>query len=544
MVVVPVLIVGGGPVGLTLALCLATRGIRCMLVERNTSTTAHPKMDMTNSRTMELFRRLGMAELLRKVAVPEDHPLDVLWLTSMTGYELHRFPYPSIIEWRALIRAQNNGSQPLEPPMRVSQVEIEPVLRMVNEQHELVDIHYGVAIEDLEQDGEGVTAKLKAQSGTMQTVRCRYLIGCDGGGSLVRERVGINVSGRWRILPRYTAHFRSDAAVLRRWGPAWHFQSNRGTLVSQNGTDVWSLHARFPEGVANDDVDPSALIEAFVGEPFLHQILLANAWSPHLVVADRYSQGRVFLAGDAVHQYSPTGGYGMNTGIADAYDLAWKLAATLRGFGGPTLLASYEVERRPVALRNREASGRHNDVRGQIARLFEPEIGSDAPAGSVARVRARAGIIALGNAENESRGLEYGYSYVDSPIICGERGIAAPSDPVQYVPSTVPGTRLPSVFLADGSALFDRLGPWLTLLAFDDSTAEAMSKAAERRDVPLAVLRIRERELVEIYEAPAVLVRPDQHVAWRGALPRDEDAAAQILDRVLGWDAHSRTTAL
>jgi 2-polyprenyl-6-methoxyphenol hydroxylase-like FAD-dependent oxidoreductase len=536
MLTVPVLVAGGGPVGLTLALCLASRGIRCMLVERNAATTSHPKMDMTNSRTMELFRRMSIAESLRKVAVPEDHPLDVLWLTSMTGYELHRFPYPSVVEWRSLIRSRNDGSQPLEPPMRVSQVEIEPVLKAANERHELVDVRYGVAIKDLEQTDESVTATLESQDGKAQVVRCQYLAGCDGGGSVVRSRLGVQVSGKWRILPRYTVHFRSEADVLRRRGLAWHFQSNRGTLVAQNGTDVWSLHARFPEGAANDDVDPSALIEAFVGESFSHRILLANAWAPHLVVADRYAHGRVFLAGDAVHQYSPTGGYGMNTGIADAFDLAWKLAATLLGFGGPELLASYEEERRPIALRNCEGSGRHNDVRAAIARLYEPTIGAEGPAGDAARARARAGIVALGNAENESRGLEYGYSYGDSSIVWSEPGIAAPDDPVEYAPTTVPGVRLPSVFLADGTAVFDRLGPWFTLLAFDDADATAVLTVAERRNVPLALLRIRERELAPVYEAPAVLVRPDQHVAWRGTLPRDERTAARIIDRVLGWD--------
>jgi 2-polyprenyl-6-methoxyphenol hydroxylase-like FAD-dependent oxidoreductase len=539
MPTLPVLIAGGGPVGLTLALCLASHGVRCMLVERNAATTTHPKMDMTNSRTMELFRRLRIAESLRKVAVPEDHPLDVLWLTAMTGYELHRFPYPSVVEWRNVIRSNNDGSQPLEPPMRVSQVEIEPVLKAACERHELVDVRYAVAIEDLEQDGQGVTATLRSRDGTVESVRCQYLAGCDGGGSVVRSRLGVQVSGRWKIIPRYTAHFQSDAAVLRRWGRAWHFQSSRGTLVSQNGTDVWSLHARFPEGATNDDVDPSALIEAFVGEPFPHRILIANAWAPHLVVADSYSQGRVFLAGDAVHQYSPTGGYGMNTGIADAFDLGWKLAATLHGFGGPALLASYEAERRPIALRNRDASGRHNDVRAEIAKLYDAQIGADGAAGEAARAKARLGIIALGNAENESRGIEYGYCYADSPIVSSERGVEVPSDPVEYVPTTTPGSRLPSVFLADGSALLDCLGPWFTLLVFDDGDAAAMLQAAQRRKVPLLLLKVRDdRDLAPIYQAPAVLVRPDQHVAWRGSLPRDETAAARIVDRSVGWDAH------
>ena len=535
MLTVPVLIAGGGPVGLTLALCLARLGIRCMLVERNPTTTSHPKMDMTNTRTMELFRRLGIAEQLRDVAVPRDHPLDVSWVTTMTGHELHRFSYSSVDEQRHAIRAANDGSQPLEPPMRVSQVEIEPVLRAANEAHPLVDIQFGTALEEVSQDGASVLASIRSSNGVTETVRCEYLAGCDGGNSVARTRSNITVSGRWRIMPRYTVHFRSEAYdLLRRWGLAWHYQSNRGTLVSQNGSDVWTLHARFPGSSAEDEVNPSELIERFVGQSFPHDVLVANAWAPHLVVADRYSEGRVLLAGDAVHQYIPTGGYGMNTGIADAFDLAWKLAATLHGFGGPELLAAYEAERRPIGLRNCEASERHNNVRVAIARLYEPEITSIDATGEAARARASAGIIALGNAENESRGIEYGYAYTDSPIVCSEHA-SPPTDPIKYVPTTVPGVRLPSVFLSDGTALFDRLGEWFTLLSFDDAPVEAMRIAAERRQVPLHILRIDEPELAPIYEAPAVLIRPDEHVAWRGTMPRDAREANAIISRALGW---------
>jgi 2-polyprenyl-6-methoxyphenol hydroxylase-like FAD-dependent oxidoreductase len=532
---VPVLIAGGGPVGLTLALCLAQRGVRCMLVERNSSTTAHPKMDMTNTRTMELFRSIGMAEKLRDVAVPRQHPLDVSWVTKMTGHQLHRFSYPSVTDSQAIIRASNDGSQPLEPPMRVSQVEIEPVLKAENEGRPLVDIQYGVALEDFSQDVDGVSAVLRRADGTTLDVRCEYLAGCDGGSSAVRERLHISGSGRWKIMPRYTVHFRSeDYRLLQRWGIAWHFQSNRGTLVSQNGRDVWTLHARFPEGIPPDQVNPSSLLEKFVGKTFEHDVLVANAWSPHLVVADRYAQGRVFLAGDAVHQFIPTGGYGMNTGIADAFDLAWKLAAVIRGFGGPELLNSYEAERRPIGVRNCDASARHNETRVAISRLYQPNVTAEGDEGEVARAAARDGIVAAGNAENESRGIEYGYAYTNSPVIWHD-GDDAPSDPLFYVPTTVPGVRLPSTFLRDGSALFERLGAWFTLLLFDDASPSAMGAAATDSGLPLTVMRVDERTLASIYQAPAVLVRPDHHVAWRGTLPKKLSDATAILARVTGW---------
>jgi len=537
MINVPVLIAGGGPVGLTLAICLSFRGVRCMLVERNGTTTTHPKMDRTNSRTMELFRVLGIADTLRQVAVPQDHPGDVSWITSMAGQELCRFRYPSVIEMRERIRAVNDGTQPLEPTMRVSQVEIEPVLKARAEQSPLADVRFGTALEDLEQDATGVTAVIRSSDGSTESVRCQFLAGCDGGNSTVRTRLDISMSGKWRIMPRYMVHFRSDARdILERWGRAWHHQSNRGTLISQNGHDIWTLHARFPDGVAPDEVNPSALIEGFAGCSFPHEILVANAWSPHLVVADSYRAGRVFLAGDAAHQYIPTGGYGMNTGVGDAFDLGWKLAAVVQGIGGSRLLDSYEAERRPIGQRNCEASQRHNDIRVAIAKLYGPLLHDKNTEDPQALDAVRDGIIALGDAENASNGIEYGYSYGTSPVICHEPGAILPDDPVIYRPTTIPGARLPSVFLDDGAALFDLLGPWFTLIVLEDGPAEVMMEAAARLSLPVKLLPVRDSTAAAVYRTPALLVRPDHHIAWRGALPLTFDEASSILSCIFGRD--------
>jgi 2-polyprenyl-6-methoxyphenol hydroxylase-like FAD-dependent oxidoreductase len=535
---VPVLIAGGGPVGMTLALELASRGIRNVLVERKPTTTAHPKMDITNGRTMELFRRLGLGSALRAVAVPEDHPFDVSWITTLTGHELHRFRYASPAQLRALSRQRNDGTASLEPPMRVSQVEIEPALKQAIERNPLVEVRFGVAFEAFQQDGEKITARLRAAEDRIETLSCRYLVGCDGGGSIVREQLGVALSGKSRIMPRFMAHFKSDARqILQRWGVTWHYQSNRGTLIAQDDRDTWTLQARFPDGLSPDEVNPSSLIEAFAGTSFDHRIIVANAWTPHLVVADHYGRGRVFLAGDAVHQYIPTGGYGMNTGIADAVDLGWKLAGVLQGFGGPLLLGSYEVERRPVGLRNCEAAEKHNDIRAAIARLYQPMLMEQGAVADEKRAIAGSAIAALGNAENECWGIELGYAYRDSPVIWHEAGNVAPDDPMIYVPTTVPGVRLPSVYLDDGSALFDHLGLWFTLIIFNGAPADAMVEAALERGVPLKVLRLIEPKCARLYQAPAVLVRPDQHVAWRGKVAAEPAAASRILSRVLGWDA-------
>jgi 2-polyprenyl-6-methoxyphenol hydroxylase-like FAD-dependent oxidoreductase len=534
---VPILIAGAGPVGMTLALWLARLGVQSMLIERNRETTKHPKMDITNVRSMELFRRLGIAQSLRVVAVPEAHCFDVAWVTTMAGHELHRFRYPSVIEKRAEIAHHNDGSQPLEPAMRVSQVVIEPALKRAIEANALVLCKFGTAFEDCTQDADGVTVVVRETvTGQAETIRCAYFAGCDGGASRVRSCLGIRLEGQARIAQRYMVHFRSSARdMLQRWGIAWHYQSPHGTLIAQDDVDHWTLHARPKPGDDLDRVDPSALLARFMGGYISSEILMANPWTPHLLVAQVYQQGRVFLAGDAAHQYIPTGGYGMNTGIGDACDLGWKLAALVRGFGGPGLLTAYNAERRPVGLRNRQASARHTDVRMAIAQayadagnaIYEP---SADPDGRRAALAAR--IAALGNAENESYGIELGYSYAQSPIVCTETDAEISDDPVRYVPTTAPGARLPSVLLADGSALFDRLGPWFTLIAFGAAPDAELVAAARRLGMPLAVVRIDQPDLEIIYRCQQLLVRPDQHVAWRGR--RAVAEANAIVARCLG----------
>jgi 2-polyprenyl-6-methoxyphenol hydroxylase-like FAD-dependent oxidoreductase len=244
-----VLIAGGGPVGLMLATVLGSYGIKTMLVERNLTTTRHPKMDITNGRSMELFRKFGLVDALRKAAVPEANPFDVAWVTTMSGHELHRFRYPSPIEARLNILERNDGTQSREPAMRVSQVEIEPVLKRAAEACRAVDVRFGMAFEDYREDADGVTATLRnSTTGETEEVRCAYLAGCDGGGSRVRDLLQIALDGTPRTALRFMVHFRSTARdVLQRWGIAWHYQSPLGTLIAQNDDDIWTLHARLEE---------------------------------------------------------------------------------------------------------------------------------------------------------------------------------------------------------------------------------------------------------------------------------------------------------
>ncbi len=529
----PVLIAGGGPVGMTCALALAQHGVRSTLFERNSKTTRHPKMDITNGRSLELFRRLGLAEKLRDVAVPRGHPLDVSWVTSMAGHELHRFRYPSPNEARALYAAANDGRQPLEPHMRVSQVVIEPVLKAAVMAEPLIESHWGVAVEGLAQDTDGVTLIVRDRAtDQVRQVRGWYLVGCDGGGSVVRQAVGIGLEGQHAVANRFMIHFRSRAQdVLQRFGIAWHYQSPKGTLIAQDDREVYTLHARFPDGMDTSNVDPLPTLFAALGTEIEAEILVANPWTPHLLVAERYREGRIFLAGDAAHQYIPTGGYGMNTGIGDAVGIAWQLAAAVQGWGGPALLNAYEAERRPVGLINRDWSERHTGVRLQIADAYahNPEADHDASQ----RERLAGFIAEAGNVENEALGLEFAYRYDASPVVAPilerERGPAPPDDPASIPAIAWSGMRAPHLFCDDaqferGGAIFDKLAPsGFTLLRFNPwADAAPMQEAARAVGVPLALVEIASDRARDVYGADLALIRPDQHLAWRGNVAQPE----------------------
>ena len=537
-----VLIVGAGPVGLTLAIDLARRGVQCMLVEKQAAPSKLPKMERCNARSMEIYRRLGLAERIRDAGYPRQAPMDVFIVNKLTEPPILHLPYPSVADWKQQAASVHDGSQPLEPYQLISQYTLEPLLGAVARETPGISLHFDCEFLSFEQDADGVTIQLRhgGESGPMQMVRADYLVGCDGGSSNVRKQLGIRLQGEADILQLWQALFYCEdlyAQIPMGQGRHYHVADRYSTqLIVQDSCRHFTLH-----GVAENE---QALYQRFgevIGLPLRYEMLSANRWTQHLMVAERYGDGRVLLAGDAVHLMIPTGGLGMNTGVGDAIDLSWKLAGTLAGWGGPALLQSYLSERRQLGLRNVAASRYASLGRRKWRACWSPQITEATPEGEAAR-RQLAEVADLEQRKtNELLGIELGYRYVDSPLLVSEQETMPAPDPdaIDYSPSAWPGCRLPHRWLADGSALQDHLGPDYTLLciAAGDARQARMAplmQAMQQHGVPCQQLCLDEPGLRTTYQADLLLLRPDLHVAWRGDQLPTGEALQHLVVRVTG----------
>jgi 2-polyprenyl-6-methoxyphenol hydroxylase-like FAD-dependent oxidoreductase len=524
-----VLVIGAGPVGQILALDLARRGIRVTIVEQKDQPAFLPKMERCNARTMEIFRRMGIVSHVRTAGLREDVPMDVFIVLDLQTPPLVAHHYPSVAEARALHRSVNDGSAPCEPYQLISQYTLEPLLKRLMDREPNITQRWGCEFLSLEQDAAGVTATVKQTNGATATLRGAYLVGCDGGTSPVRQAVGIKLRGE-NLMSMQQALIRCDELFERMpmgkdgngpgHGRHYHVADNdAGFLIMQDSTRHWTLNTTIasPEGVAKK-------FEQIVGTPLKYEMLSCNPWRQNLLLAERYRERRVFLAGDAVHLVVPTGGLGMNSGCGDAYDLSWKLAATLQGWGGPRLLDSYEIERRQVGERNVGASRYATLGRRRWRALVKPHIRDNTPEGRQLRDMV-AGIAAPEQRKsNDMVGAELGYRYVDSPVICD-----IPGGPehrfIEYMPTTWPGARLPNVWMADGRPLQDLIPDGYTVLRLGNNGAggdtTALEAAIAARGAKVARLNVHEPVVRDIYGCDYLLLRPDLHVVWRGNAPPD-----------------------
>lgn len=553
----PVVIVGAGPVGLTLGIDLARRGQRCLLIEERTQPTEHPKATLLGARSMELYRRWGLEAPIFAASVPNDHPYYIIFTTRLNGQELHRFRSPAITEARVRDPAALARHRELEwspyAKTQIGQQALEPVLLEHARTLPGLEMRHGWRVTDFVQHPDHVIATMtQVATGRSEEVRALFLAGCDGGAGDIRRRLKIRRSGRGRMRGNMSFFFRSrDFLATHGLGMANLYfvfaPDSFGVFTAIDGRELWNYQYYFLDPAkATEDLDAETVLHRAMGCPFEFELLRTMHWHHHQSVAECWRSGRVFLAGDAAHLFAPTGGVGMNTGIGDACDLSWKLDAMLSGWGGAGLLESYEIERKPVAIRNSLVSATNSDKIDMVMNETPADIDDAGAAADARRAVLQRKIRWLARQFN-SAGVHLGYRYIDSPVIAGDGSPEPPDDPSMVSQSTWPGCRAPHAWMRDGRSTLDLFGNGFVLVRFAVSNTQAAGDAglvatAHARGVPLVVEDIRdEPDIARLYERRLVLVRPDGHVAWRGDdVPAD---ASSLVDLVRGAATTSVTAA-
>jgi len=543
----PVLIVGAGPVGLALAGDLGWRGQACTLIEKTDGRVEHPKMDLIGVRTMEFCRRWGIADRVRDAPYPPDYPQDYVWLTSLTGFELGREKFPG----RGFEACPPESPQKRE---RVPQDMFDPILKQWATEFPSVRLHHHTELVGFVDEGDRVRATVRDNlTGETRELTADYMVGTDGGASLVRETLGIGMSGHPALTYTTNVIFRCpDFDRLHDKGRAYRFifigpEGTWLTIVAINGGDRFRMSiVGTPEKVTHTEADIRSALERAMGKPFDYEILSVMRWVRRELVADSYGRGRVFMAGDAIHLTSPTGALGMNTGMQDAVDLSWKLDAVLKGWGGANLLATYEIERKPVAVRNIKAStdNLQRMLAPRTTHKPPPEVFRPGPEGDRARKEYGDWYTELMRHEWFMNGYHLGYRYDESPIIWPDGTPKPPLTGQTYIQTARPGARAPHAWIGEGRSTLDLFGKGFVLLRLgpDAPAGERIVRAFAERGVPLVVEALRDDRIRALYERTFALVRPCGHVAWRGnAEPADCRA---LVDCVRGAGGLSQMQAV
>jgi 2-polyprenyl-6-methoxyphenol hydroxylase-like FAD-dependent oxidoreductase len=538
-----VLIVGAGPVGLTLAIDLAWRGIGVTVVEtRAPAAPPEPKCNHVAARTMEIFRRLGIAEKIRNAGLPADYPHDISYRTSFTGQELTRIKIPCRRDrFTATDGPDCNWPTP-EPPHRINQIFLEPILFAHAAAQPRIRIINRTAAEDVAVEDSSASVNLRdLDSGAVRRQNCRYLIGCDGARSVVRKAIGAELSGDAIVQRVQSTYIRAPGLIdlqqsARAWGTGAINPRRAGMVYAIDGSERWLVHNYMKPGEGDfDSVDRDYCLRTILGVDagFDYEIISKEDWYGRRLIATKFRDRSAFLAGDAAHIWVPYAGYGMNAGIADAMNLSWLLAAHLNGWAPPAILDAYEAERWPITSQVSKFAMSHAEAEIRRRGAVPDEIEDPGPQGERAREEVGRLTYEINVQQYACAGLNFGTYYDRSPIIAYD-GAEHPAYTMDhYTPSTVPGCRTPHLWREDGASLYDALGAGFTLLRFDPTVdVAALEAAARARAVPLKILDI-EKSRAAIFDGNAlVLSRPDQHVAWRGnRLPADPFG---LIDRVRG----------
>jgi 2-polyprenyl-6-methoxyphenol hydroxylase-like FAD-dependent oxidoreductase len=538
-----VLIVGAGPVGLTLAMDLVARGVTVAIAEiRRYAEPPNVKCNHVAARTMERFRRLGVAQKLRDAGLPADYPNDVVFRTSVCGTELTRIPIPGRAERYTSRDGPDTWWPTPEPPHRINQIYLEPILLEHTASLPGVTLLNRTQVTSFLQMRDSVEATaLDLDTQQQRRIRARYLVGCDGGSSMVRKAIGAKLEGTPVIQRVQSTYIRAKGLrALIPGKPAWSCYSVNprrcGTVFAIDGHETWLVHNHLnAEEPEFDSVDRDWSIRQIlgVGNDFQYEVITREDWVGRRLVADRFRDRNVFLAGDAAHLWVPYAGYGMNAGIADALNLSWLLAARLQGWGEEAILDAYEAERQPITMQVSNFAMDHAAKMIKARRAVPANIEADDADGQRAREEIGREAYDLNVQQFCCAGLNFGYYYQGSPIIASDDEAPPAYSMGDFTESTVPGCRAPHFWLADGRSLYDAFGAGYTLLRFDPAADIApLLAAADARRVPLTVVDVAGAEVPAAYRHKLVLCRDDQHVAWRGdVVPVD---AAELVERLRG----------
>lgn len=543
-----VIIVGGGPAGLMLANELGRRGVAAVLLDDDVSTAINPQANATQARTMEHYRRLGFAGQVRAMGLPRDYPTDIAYYTTFSRHELARFQLPSAQEAARLVKQLSGSWSAAELPHRVSQMYVERVLREQAEKLPSVRLRYEHAVTSVADHGDHVSATAVHQ-GREVAFTARYLVGCDGARSIVRNHMGVEYEGEAGIERDFAG---GDMHAVYLWSreiyqnmcgkPAWMNVNvdhrRRCFLVAVDGDTEFVFHTQLKPGEDRDNISEVQARRMFaqcMGKEVDFDIITRSSWrAGFALVAERLQKGRLFIAGDAAHLFTPTGGLGYNTAVEDAVNLGWKLAAAVNGWGGDGLLESYHPERHPAAVRNTGyARGFANSLGN-----FKPDPRLEEDSDEGARLRAEAGEYfgRHGRTEFNIPGITFGTRLDGSPIIAPDGSSPPPDRANEYVPTACPGGRAPHLWLDEDTSLYDRFGFEFTHLNFsgDREAGRRLEAAAKTAGLPLRSLDVEIDGARDLYEADHALIRPDQVVAWRGSAIPDPTG---LIDKVRGAGA-------